>query len=1855
MTKENHINPNQTSSKILPLLVVSLLIIVLPGSVDATNYSLTRQGDDVTGAVGPATTLCLLTTPSGCSPSHFDSGTSAHIGRHDYSSSSDPWAKYHIIVNDSPYCIDEDNLRIELRYQLNDVWHGLGADHDAYIKLRDWGQTAETHDLLDSTVNTQTSSVTYGGTLDGSNTTGYASHGTSFFTGTTRSFSKTSISATSETGTYVTSYGSSGTQSKVGLYISTNPGSAPGFGAAQTRIEVDWIKVQYGDEDTAPINPSSPQFYWEDSTMPGGPTTSGWYNSLGSKVEVRFGSGGYDACDFQHVEYMWRLSSSSDPSTYTSGTTVQSDNSANSIFSDIIAPSTSGSYKFWWRAVDGFGNKANWASSGIIDFDYTNPNLPPPTSDSSWYNATSSPSLYWSAASDTYSGMNEYSLQQDGVGSIGDVTHTAGTASYTYPISTSSLNTGSNSFQITAKDLTIPSPNTHTRSLQIMYDPNNPPVNNNPLVNNTLFTNSAPLIQWTSVIAYDAPSESGLNDCAIIVDGSQVSTISESTCSSSSGTITLPALADGPHTLAITACDLVNNCNYGNPRSFTVDATPPSLEEVTISPSSTSWVNSSYVSVNAVFSDQSIWGNGSGIDRIWYGFFIDGYSPSQGEVKSANSPSVCISSCMSHNLNLTTALPSGTWVWWYIVQDEANTEIFGNATSNITRIDTMPPGFTYGPYLNTTANDDLEASWSATDLHSGVFGYLYALDTCDFSNSSVTTSTSVTFVNPSDGSHFICVQVIDEVGNIRTLTSGSSILDTTPPSLMVNNLPSDWITLSSTTVSWNSTDSTGILGVTIDSDMGGQTSGLPANGSHTLTGLVSGFHNITVTATDHYGNSNSSTQLLRVDAILPLVLNLTSENSSHWHHSPLVTLSWDTIEEHSGLAYLSLWLDEVEIGNLQLDAGGIVFEVPDGEHQVEIRVQDIAGNSGSSSILIRIDSAVPVCTLDLGQPHWVSVLPEFDGSVSANGGPSPITWWLTINDQRITEPDLQTFDLLSLADGTNTITLVVANSAGTETTCISTLLLDRLAPSMLALEHEERTGEEFLQASLTAIDDTSGILSLSLIVNGLEVWQSSDHEEGDSEASSNPTIPLPASTYGEGSLLLEWMAEDIAGNILHIQRTVILDRTAPLFNLVRLENSLDGIWVSTSQPQWTWSVYDALDTNIYMTLDIDGVAIIDNASPNWFNRAIPDITMPNGTHLLTISATDSVGNAAQRIVTFGIDTTTPECNAASRQSSGWTSSPTHMIDISASIGPSGGLLRWLDGSTSPPTYPISPGDYQTTVGPVDVVGVQTIEFEIQSNAGKIDICSALLRTDPHEPAITSFSVSSEGGDDSSFGDGRILIQWEVPFENESNSLRSLAVHINGEQAYPLPSNGSEDDSGNQPAELLFANINRNASFISFEHITDQDGDYLVTLTVRDEAGNINTQTHSITVKMDTVHPSMSCFTLSGGEEDRVPLINDDEFVESPLEIACIIDDDSTINLRDTLGSIEMIIIDGSNMTSYISYTSQPEEFKVSIPGEKRGIGHHYLEIRALDRWGKAVHLEMTYVVNGTGAYLLLDGQLVQHEYNLTINWNLSNQKKYFSPFVMFTLNNVNLDGLDESGLSDYFIIGSGNNQASLSTISTFEPPSVPGSSETIQFTVDDGYTQTSYSITLRVEPCPSTHDLVNDKCKEKPLDWINRPHIRGILLGSALVLIALVIFPLVRRTRSQARAHGWLNDQHPYFQEQTRFMDSLIPMLEKTLFSGTDGPAQDWEVFRKFSDSEDSMSPTEMVDFALKHAVGEWERTFRVMDEMDDGLHNESVDSDKVAEITVHILRDGRDLAGALEDLFDDGLLNYSNIGGEEE
>ena len=66
---------------------------------------------------------------------------------------------------------------------------------------------------------------------------------------------------------------------------------------------------------------------------------------------------------------------------------------------------------------------------------------------------------------------------------------------------------------------------------------------------------------------------------------------------------------------------------------------------------------------------------------------------------------------------------------------------------------------------------------------------------------------------------------------------------------------------------------------------------------------------------------------------------------------------------------------------------------------------------------------------------------------------------------------------------------------------------------------------------------------------------------------------------------------------------------------------------------------------------------------------------------------------------------------------------------------------------------------------------------------------------------------------------------------------------------------------------------------------------------------------------------------------------------------------------------------------------------------------------------------------------------------------------------------------------------------------------------------------------------------------------------------------------------------------------------------------------EDWKIFQNFSKDKQKTDINEIMEWCLKHAAGEWERTLRVYDQMDDGFHNDSVDPDKVAEITIQILR----------------------------
>ena len=1802
------------------LILMLPLLASLPYTVSATtNTTGAHQGDDVTGTTGPATTLCIHSIPSNCSPSHFDSGTSAHIGRYNYDSSGDPFAKYEIQLGVKEGCVG-DGLQVKLRYQVNEVYHGDGYDRDVIVLLRDFN-SVDAYDLLDSTIDTSTSSSSgyyeFDGTLDfGSSQcsdcdTDEYGHGTGFVTDNTRTFDKAGVDADNDgtydyTGDYLTAVGSQ--NSKIGLKIFTNPGSNH-----HTRIEVDWLKVEFEDETTPPTNPSGPQFYWEEATMPDGPTSSGWYNSLGSEVEVRFVSGGSDACDFDGIEYLW-LSSSSTPYSWQSGTFVQPDGPSNSVFSDIpVDPydnGASGSHRFWWRAVDSFGNRAPWASSNPINFDFENPDLPELDEQTQWFNATDSPTLVWQAASDSHSGVYEYDIQQVGSGVISTAEHSPTQSNYVFEMNSSYLYPGSNGFQIIAKDNTLPQPNSISRSTEVLWDPN-PPVNNGPpIANNSWFTTSTPSFQWSNAISFEPSSESGLDECTVFVDGDPVASLEPNDCSAS-GSLTLPPLPDGPHEMSIVSCDVAQNCNPGSTRGIFVDATPPSLENVTINPTSTPWSNSSLVDVVATFSDISNWGTGSGIDRVWSGFFPEGQSPTSPEIKSLGAPSVCqFSNCTIFDLNSTLALVSGIWVWWYVVQDDAGTEVIGYAESNVTYVDSMPPTFTSGPYLNTTSDGDLEASWLATDSHSGISGYLFALDTCDFSNSSATNETNVIFENPGDGDFFICVRAIDNAGNLRTETSGSSVLDTTPPSLEVAPLQSGWVTNSSILIEWISSDVSGIADVTIESDRGIQISGLPAIGSTHLSGLISGIHNISVSASDNYGNTNSSIHEVGIDSIPPLILNLTSQNGTNWHASRIISLTWDVLEMHSGFDTSEIWIDGILETTLPASVSNVALELADGEHEIEVRISDHAGNTATSSVSVRIDSSTPTCSLSLGDDSWTNSLSQFNGSVSSNGGPSPITWSLVINGQTITEPELESFDL-SLPDGINSVSLVVSNSAGTNSECTSIVRLDRLTPSILSLDHMQRTGDEFLQVEISTADETSGIESLELLIDGSISWTSAEQDTGSLDYQLETTIPLPSETYSEGRHIIEWRLSDVSGNELEIERELVIDRTPPTLSIVRIEDSDDGYWSHRSQPGLTWSFFDSLDPDVTVSVSMDDVEVGDDLPSHWWNKELPGITIPEGEHMLTISATDSVGNRLQETRLFGIDTTAPSCNAVSEHTSSWTKERNHTIQISTEFGYSGGSIKILDGSQTPPLN-LSSGQSQISWAPVSIEGMEERRFEVKSRSGKIGFCSALLKTDADIPVVDTFKVFSKNPNEpiGNFGDGVLNVQWTLPAD--FGSLRGVRVDIDGNTVFPVYSESSE---GSQNPSL--STVGQNWTIGNITEMVYQDGPYTVSLTIEDEAGNSYTLHEFIQVTLDVEMPQLSCKALDREIEES------SGYQTSPEKISCTISDDSPIKLPDNMGSIEMRL----DSTKLLGNYADGNTIEYTIPHHLRSIGWHHIQALGFDNWGNPRAFEVNYSVIGTGALIFLGGEPITPDQENELILNGSEFEEFMDTDLI--LLNINSETLDHSEISLFFEIETQGTAVHLRPNEDFRLSIQRG--ETIEFNVDDGFTSSTFKVSVKVENSER-----------------NNFQIKAVGIAA---LCLFCVFALMYAKRGEER-DPILSSNLLILEKQRRFL-SIIESKAESALSDPEEDSDTWHIFRYIISDNQEGSREEKKELILKQAKGEWERALREMDHRDDGLHNDSVDLDKVADITLHSLRLGRELAPTLEDYFDDGELNFSNT--EEE
>jgi parallel beta-helix repeat protein len=384
---------------------------------------------------------------------------------------------------------------------------------------------------------------------------------------------------------------------------------------------------------------------------------------------------------------------------------------------------------------------------------------------------------------------------------------------------------------------------------------------------------------------------------------------------------TINDLTEGTYTVLVSAYDAAGNY-LGVSVSFTVDVTAPAVTIESPDDNFISTTNSITVTWNG--SD-----TGSGVDRYevsWEG----------------GSPVTLLPSDSTYTFN---GLSDGSHVLTVTVYDKAG---LSSSDAVTVRVDTQPPSLTitYPVEGGYVANSDLTVTWSGFDAGTGVAYYTASIEGLAPFN---TTGTSCTFNDLADGTYTVLVSAYDQLGNHRDVTATFTV-DTVAPALAIDS-PEEGQLLnsSSVTVSWNTTDDNpGTVLVRFDDEAWATATGE----EFSKTALNDGHHTAYVKATDAAGNSVEGMVNFTVDTTAPTVAFISPGEGS------LVNSSTGMVE----------WAVDDAVSSIRVDGGAWIelgpntsweYSLENGEHIIEVKVTDLAGNSAIATLNITVDTVAP--------------------------------------------------------------------------------------------------------------------------------------------------------------------------------------------------------------------------------------------------------------------------------------------------------------------------------------------------------------------------------------------------------------------------------------------------------------------------------------------------------------------------------------------------------------------------------------------------------------------------------------------------------------------------------------------------------------------------------------------------------------------------------------------------------------------------------------------------------------------------------------------------------------------------------
>ncbi len=952
---------------------------------------------------------------------------------------------------------------------------------------------------------------------------------------------------------------------------------------------------------------------------------------------------------------------------------------------------------------------------------------------------------------------------------------------------------------------------------------------------------TAPVVALDDVLTNDStPALTGtVNDptatVVVNVDGVDYPAVNNGDGTWTLADNTLPTLADGPHTITVTATDAAGN--VGNDTAVvTIDTVAPNapvLDPINATdPVSGQAEPGSTVTVT--YPDGTTATVVAGTDGSWSvpnpGNLVDGDTvtatatdpagntslPGTGTVSAdITAPVVALDDVLTNDstpaLTGTVNDPTATVV---VNVDGVDYPAVNNGDGTWTLADNTLPTLADGPHTITVTatdaagnvgNDTAVVTIDTVAPNAPVLDPINATDPVSGQaepGSTVTVTypdgTTATVVAGTDGSwsvpnpgnlvdgDTVTATATDPAGNTSLPGTGTVSADITAPVVALD----DVLTNDSTpalTGTVNDPTATVVVNVDgVDYPAVNNGDGTWTLADNTLPTLADGPHTITVTATDAAGNVGNDTAVVTIDTVAPNApvldpINATDPVSGQAEPGSTVTVTYPDGTTATVVAGTD--------GNWSVPNPG---NLVDGD-TVTATATDPAGNTSLPGTgTVSADITAPVVALD-------DVLTN-DSTPALTGTVNDPTATVVVNVDGVEYPAVNNGDgtwtladntLPTLADGPHTITVTATDAAGNVGNDTAVVTIDTVAPNAPVLDPINATDPVSGQAepgstvTVTYPDGTT-----ATVVAGTDgSW----------------SVPNPGNLVDGDTVTAT--ATDPAGNTsLPGTGTVSADITAPVV-------ALDDVLTNDSTPALTGTVNDPTAT---VVVNVDGVdyPAVNNGDGTW---TLADNTLPaltDGPHTITVTATDAAGNVGNDTAVVTIDTVAPNApvldpiNATDPVSG--QAEPGSTVTVTYPDGTTATVVAGTDGSWSVPNPGnLVDGDTVTATatdpaGNTSLPGTGTVSADITAPVVALDD----VLTNDSTPALTG---------------------------TVNDPTATVVVNVDGVD-YPAVNNG--DGTWTLADNTL---------------PTLADGPHTITVTATDAAGNVGNDTAVVTI--DTVAPN----------------------------------------------------------------------------------------------------------------------------------------------------------------------------------------------------------------------------------------------------------------------------------------------------------------------------------------------------------------------------------------------------------------